>query len=197
MANPNYLDAGLPQIRESVALCFQDFARYQFTAGENIGVGRVANRDDEAAIVAAARQAGIDDVVRGLPDGYGTMLSKEYAGGVDLSGGQWQRIAIARCFFRNAPLVILDEPSAALDARAEEEVFRSLRELCADRAVVFISHRLSTATMADRVIVLEGGQIVEAGTHEDLIERRGTYWRLFSLQAARYGAIAPVGESTG
>lgn len=173
-------------LRDSIALIFQDFIRYQLTARENIGFGRVENVDDNARVADAARQAGADDYIEQLPDGYETILSRMFRGGRDLSLGQWQRVAIARAFFRNAPFVILDEPTASLDPRAEYELFESLRELLAGRTVLFISHRLSTVRSADRIYVLHQGEVIEHGTHDELMAGGGRYAELFSLQAAAY-----------
>lgn len=176
-------DAGL---RDRVAVIFQDFEQYLFSAADNIGLGRVARLDDRDAIVAAAQRAGADTALAHLPDGYDTLLGPEYWGGSDLSIGQWQRVAIARAFFRDAELLIFDEPSSALDAEAEAALFARLRELATGRAVVVISHRFSTVTTADRIYVMEDGRVTESGSHETLIAQAGTYARLFAIQAAQY-----------
>jgi ATP-binding cassette, subfamily B, bacterial len=173
-------------LRAAVALIFQDFVRYQLTARENIGFGRPEAADDMEAIMRAARQAGADNFLQRLTDGYETTLSRILQRGHDLSIGQWQRVAIARAFFRNAPFVILDEPTASLDPRAEHELFESLRDLLATRTVLFISHRLSTVRSADRIYVLHDGKIIEHGTHDELMTQAGRYSELFSLQAAAY-----------
>ncbi|NED99601.1 ABC transporter ATP-binding protein [Phytoactinopolyspora halotolerans] len=173
-------------VRSSIAVVFQDFVRYFLSARENIGLGRAERLDDEAAILAAARRAGIDDAIAALPAGLDTPLTKMFKGGRDLSGGQWQRIALARAFFRNAPFVILDEPSASLDARAEHELFQSLRDLLGGRTVLFISHRFSTVRTADRIYVLHGGEVIEHGSHDQLMDLDGHYAELFRLQAAAY-----------
>lgn len=173
-------------VRDSIALIFQDFIRYQLTARENIGFGRVENVADNDAIIRAAKQAGAHDYVAALSSGYETTLSRMFDGGQDLSGGQWQRVAIARAFYRDAPFVILDEPTAALDPRAEHALFEALRDLLAERTVLFISHRLSTVRSADRIYVVHEGEIIEHGTHDELMSLQGRYAELFSLQAAEY-----------
>jgi ATP-binding cassette subfamily B protein len=168
-------------VRESIALIFQDFIRYQLTAQENIGFGRVEDVNDLEKIARAAQQAGADEFLRQLPN-----LSRMFKGGTDLSIGQWQRVAIARAFFRDAPFIILDEPTASLDPRAEHSLFEALRELLGGRTVLFISHRLSTVRSADRIYVLHEGQVIEHGTHDELMALGGHYAELFSLQAAAY-----------
>lgn len=173
-------------LRDSVAVIFQDFVHYHLPAAENIGMGRAARMDDRDGIVAAAREAGADDALTALPDGYDTILSKMFRGGQDLSGGQWQRVALARAFFRDAPFVILDEPTAALDPRAEHRLFQSLHDLLAGRTVLFISHRFSTVRSADRIYVLHEGRIIEHGNHDQLMDQDGHYADLFRLQAAAY-----------
>lgn len=173
-------------LRDQIAIIFQDFERYMFSAAENIGFGRSARAGDRPAVEDAARRAGADTFLEALTGRYDALLGPEFIGGSDLSIGQWQRIAIARAFFRDANLVILDEPSSALDAEAEAALFGRLRELCAGRAVVVVSHRFSTVTSADRIYVLEAGTVVEHGTHAELLAKRGTYARMFHVQAAQY-----------
>jgi ATP-binding cassette subfamily B protein len=173
-------------VRRRIAVIFQDFIRYRFTGHANIALGRPGEDADEAAVRRAARDADADGFLSALPAGYETVLSKEYEGGTDLSLGQWQRVALARAFIRDAPFLILDEPSAALDARAEDELFEKIRTLCAGRTVLLISHRFSTVRMADRIYVLSGGRVVEEGNHASLIRQAGLYAELFRLQASGY-----------
>ena len=172
--------------REHVAVIFQDFERFHLTAADNIGLGRVASAHDLEAVKAAAGQAGADGFIEELPKGYATQLGPEFIGGTDLSVGQWQRIALARAFFRGAPFIILDEPTASLDARAEQELFERIRTLLAHRTVLLISHRFSSVRSADRIYVLDAGTVVEAGDHETLMALGGLYAELFTLQAAAY-----------
>jgi ATP-binding cassette subfamily B protein len=172
--------------RDRVAVIFQDFERFHLTARENIGLGRIAQIDDEDAVRAAGRQSGADSFVAKLPEGYDTLLGPEFVGGTDLSVGQWQRIALARAFFRGAPVVILDEPTAALDPRAEKELFDRIRDLLSGRTVLLISHRFSSVRSADRIYVLDAGEVVEAGDHDTLMALGGIYADLFTLQAAAY-----------
>ncbi|HZM79478.1 MAG TPA: ABC transporter ATP-binding protein [Candidatus Limnocylindrales bacterium] len=178
-------------VHRRVALIFQDFARYQLSARENIGLGAIEHLTDQERIRAAAIHAGADLYLSALPDGYDTVLSAEYEGGRDLSVGQWQRVALARAFIRDAPLIILDEPTASLDPRAEHDLFTRMRSLYAGRTVLLISHRFNTVRDADHIYVLHAGQIIEHGTHDQLIAAAGTYAELFTLQAKAYTDIGP------
>jgi ATP-binding cassette, subfamily B, bacterial len=179
-------DVDQDELRESIAVIFQDFQRYLLPARENIGMGRHARIDDVEAIVTAAERADAHDFLSSLPESYETMLGREFAGGYDLSIGQWQRVALARAFFRDAPLVILDEPTASLDARAESRLFDRMRELLQGRSVLLISHRFSSVRSADRIYVLEEGRVVEHGSHDELMAAGDRYADLFTLQARAY-----------
>ncbi len=173
-------------LRANIGVIFQDFVRYHLTAAENIAVGRIEARDDRARIVAAAERSLADEVIRKLPQGYEQVLGKRFRNGVELSGGEWQKVAIARAYMRDAQLLILDEPTAALDARSEFEVFQRFKELSEGKTAVLISHRFSSVRMADRILVLADGEIEASGTHEQLLAERGRYAELFELQAAGY-----------
>ena len=168
------------------AVIFQDFMRYELTATENIAVGQIEERDNRARIETAAKKSLAEAVIRTLPRGYQQMLGRRFEGGVDLSGGEWQKMALARAYLRDAQLLILDEPTASLDARSEHAVFQRFAELTAGKMAVLISHRFSTVRMADRILVLEDGKIAEQGNHDDLIARGGRYSEMFELQAASY-----------
>ncbi len=165
---------------------FQDFMRYEMTARENIAVGRIEYLDDQQRIKEAAEKSLADGVIGQLAGGYEQMLGRRFEGGVDLSGGEWQKLALARAYLRDADILILDEPTAALDARAEFEVFERFNELTIGKMALFISHRFSTVRMAERIIVLENGSISEEGSHDQLMARSGTYAGMFELQAASY-----------
>jgi ATP-binding cassette subfamily B protein len=182
----DFRDLEPASIRPQIGVIFQDFVQYQLSARENVGFGRSDAVDDLDRIVSAAQRAGAhDDLIR-LPDGYETTLGKEFFGGYDLSGGQWQRVALARLFFRDAPLLILDEPTASLDARAENRVFEQVQELAHGRSLLLISHRFSTVRSADRIYVLHDGRVIEAGSHDELVAHGGRYAELFELQARAY-----------
>lgn len=173
-------------LRAELAVVLQDYARYQLTARDNLWVGNVSLPQDSPRIEAAARHTGADAVIGALPRGYDTMLGRQFEHGADLSIGQWQKLALARAFLRDTGLIVLDEPTAALDPRAEAEVFDRFHELAKGRTAIVISHRLSTVRHADRILVLAGGRIVEAGPHDELVERAGVYAHLFETQARPY-----------
>ncbi|MGI9174244.1 MAG: ABC transporter ATP-binding protein, partial [Rhodothermales bacterium] len=173
-------------LRREIGVIFQDFVRYQLTAADNIAVGRIEAREVRPRIESAAERSLADTVIEKLPEGYEQMVGRRFATGVDLSGGEWQKIALGRASMREAQLLILDEPTAALDARAEYEVFQRFKDLTQSKTAVLISHRFSTVRMADRILVLDGGRLLEIGTHEELLEADGRYAELFNLQAAGY-----------
>jgi ATP-binding cassette subfamily B protein len=174
------------QLRANIGVIFQDFVRYHLTAGENIAVGRIEARHDRGRIEDAAERSLADEVIRRLPAGYDQIIGKRFQKGIDLSGGEWQKIAIARAYMRDAQVLILDEPTAALDARSEFEVFKRFRELSEGKTTVLISHRFSSVRMADRILVVAEGEIEAMGTHEELRAAGGRYAELFELQAAGY-----------
>ena len=176
----------LESMRRNIGVIFQDFVRYEFILKENIGVSQVDALGDEARIREAARRSLADSVAARLEKGYDQMLGHRFDGGVELSGGEWQKVALGRAYMREAQVLILDEPTASLDARAEYEVFLRFAELTKGKMAVLISHRFSTVRMADRIIVLRGGELVDQGTHEELLARGGLYAELFGLQAAGY-----------
>jgi ATP-binding cassette, subfamily B, bacterial len=174
-------------LRRRIGVIFQDFGRYQFIVGENIGAGDVEHFEDAALWRTAARKGMAEDVVDKLPQGYETQLGRWFKGGRELSGGQWQKIALARAFMRTqADILVLDEPTATMDARAESNIFEHFRTLSAGRMVILISHRFSTVRMADHIVVIERGRIVERGSHAQLLASGGAYAQLFTLQAAGY-----------
>jgi ATP-binding cassette subfamily B protein len=176
----------LESLRSNVGVIFQDFVRYDFVLRENIGVSQIEALDDQARIREAARRSLAESVAQRLEKGYEQMLGRRFEGGVELSGGEWQKVALGRAYLRDAQVLILDEPTAALDARAEYEVFLRFAELTRGKMAVLISHRFSTVRMADRILVLRDGELVEQGTHDELVTQGGLYAELFSLQAAGY-----------
>jgi len=176
----------LDDLYSEIGVIFQDFMRYEMTARENIAVGRIESAENAPLLYSAAQKAMADDVIGRLPAGYEQMLGRRFDGGVDLSGGEWQKVALARAYLRDAQVLILDEPTAALDARSEYEVFRRFAELTAGKLALFISHRFSTVRMADRIIVLDQGKVVEDGNHDELCRLGGRYSEMFELQAASY-----------
>jgi ATP-binding cassette subfamily B protein len=176
----------LEDLYREIGVIFQDFMRYEMTARENIAVGRVEKLDDLSLLQQSAQKSMADEVVGRLPQGYDQMLGRRFEGGVDLSGGEWQKVALARAYLRDAQLLILDEPTAALDARSEYEVFQRFADLTGGKMALFISHRFSTVRMADRIVVLENGRIAEDGDHEQLTRLGGRYAEMFEMQAATY-----------
>ena len=179
-------DYKVDDLHREIGVIFQDFMRYDLSVRENIGVGRIEQVQDDSSLRYAAHRSRADDVIAKLPNDLDQMLGRRFEGGVDLSGGEWQKFAIARAYLREAQVLILDEPTAALDAAAELEVFERFAELTEGRTVLLISHRFSTVRMADRIVVIEGGRVSEQGTHRQLLDRGGRYARLFEMQAAGY-----------
>ena len=174
-------------LRKRIGVVFQDFVRYQFTVGENIGAGDVDRYSDEEGWAEAARKGMAQPFIEELPDTYATQLGKWFPGGRELSGGQWQKVALSRAFMHEgADVLVLDEPTSAMDAEAEAEIFERVRSLTDNQLAILISHRFSTVRMADEIVVLEGGKIIEQGDHDGLMEAEGTYAHLFSLQAEGY-----------
>jgi ATP-binding cassette subfamily B protein len=179
-------DYKLEDLHHEIGVIFQDFMRYEMTARENIGIGRVESEHSQGEIESAAHKSLAESVIAKLPGGYDQMLGRRFESGVELSGGEWQRVALARAYLRDAQLLVLDEPTAALDARSELEVFERFAELTMGKMALLISHRFSTVRMADRIVVLEGGRLVEEGTHPQLMALSGRYASMFEMQAASY-----------
>lgn len=176
----------LAGLRQLIGVIFQDYVKFQLNVSDNIAIGKIDEREEPPKIVHAAEQSLADKVINKLPDGYNQMLGRRFANGVELSGGEWQKVALGRAYMRDAQLIVLDEPTSALDARAEYEVFQRFAELTKGKSAVLISHRFSTVRMADRIMVLKQGQQVEIGSHEELLEQDGYYTELFNLQAKGY-----------
>jgi ATP-binding cassette, subfamily B, bacterial len=176
----------LTELRQEIGVIFQDFVRFQMTASSNIAVGRIAEKENMSRIAHSAHQSLADTVIEKLPGKYDQILGKRFAKGVELSGGEWQKVALGRAYMRDAQVLILDEPTAALDARAEYEVFQRFAELTSGKTAVLISHRFSTVRMADRILVLDNGELHEIGSHEELLANDGRYAELFRLQARGY-----------
>ena len=176
----------LAALRQRIAVVHQDFAQFSLTLHENVAVGAYAAGGRAGRVEQAAQWAGADEIAAKLPNGYDTPLTRQFEGGVELSGGEWQKVALARGFVRDAALVILDEPTAALDAEAEYRLFEQFRELVVGKTALLISHRFSTVRMADHIIVLEEGRAIEAGSHAELVARDGRYATLYEMQAGRY-----------
>lgn len=182
----NIRELDLNSWHKAVGALFQDFIKYQFTFKENVYFGDLSRPKKVKFLKEAITQSGADKYINTLPEGRNQVLGKMFEGGIDLSGGQWQKLALARTFYRNAPILILDEPTSAIDAKAEYEIFQRVQNLQKDKTVVIISHRFSTVRNADRILVLEGGKIVEEGNHKKLMENKGLYEELFTLQAQGY-----------
>ena len=176
----------LTDLRQNITAVFQDYAQFHLTAAQNIGIADLERAEDRSAIIRAAEQGGADEVISRLPNGYDSQLGREFEEGSELSIGEWQKLALARAFFRNAQILILDEPTAALDVQAEYDVYQKFKELTQGRSTILISHRFSTVRMADRIVVLENGSILEEGSHAQLMAQGGTYADLYSKQASWY-----------
>ena len=174
------------ELRQKIGVIFQDFVRYHLPARENIGFGQIEAAHDKEKIIEAARKSGAHEIVEDLPQGYETMLGRWFHGGEELSLGQWQKIALARAFMRDAEILVLDEPTASLDAQTEYEIFRHFQELTEGKTAILISHRFSTVRMADRIVVIDGGRIAELGSHQELLRAEGIYAELFAMQAEGY-----------
>jgi len=181
----------LNQYRHQLGVILQDFVRYDLSVRENIGLGQVESMDDQEQIERAAELGGARAMIDTLPQGFDTQLGTEFEGGVDLSTGQWQKLALSRAFMRDAQVLILDEPTAALDAKAEHDVYQRFTHLTAGKTAVLVTHRLWTVKMADRILLLDEGQLVEEGTHEELMALEGRYARMYTLQAAKYDSTVP------
>jgi len=176
----------LKQLRHQVGVIFQDYQRYQMTVSQNIAVGNIDEKENKDLIINSAKQSLADPLIQKFPAHYDQALGKRFNQGIELSGGEWQKIALARAYMKNAQLLILDEPTSALDAKAEYEVFQRFAELTKGKTAVLISHRFSTVRMADRILVLDKGEILEEGSHEELLLKNGHYAELFNLQARGY-----------
>lgn len=174
------------ELKNAIGVIFQDFVKFQMSASLNISTGKIDERQNQSKILKAAELGLAKEMIEALPEGYDQMIGRRFAEGVDLSGGQWQKIALARAYMRDSHLVILDEPTSALDARAEHEVFERFATLSKDKMALIISHRFSTVRMADRILVLKQGQLIESGSHKELIDNKGLYAELFDLQAKGY-----------
>ena len=179
-------DYDLGAYRRSDSVVYQDFFRYDLSASDNIGLGRVDAIGERPLVAAAAEKAGADDIIRRLPNGYETVLGKTFDEGVDLSGGEWQHLAIARAFMSDAQILILDEPTAAVDAFREHRLYEQFAQMARNKTVIFISHRFSTVRMADLIVVIDDGRVIETGSHDELMAQDGKYAAMFSTQAARY-----------
>ena len=182
----NIKDISLKEWHKTIGALFQDFIKYQFSFKENVLFGDLAKPEDPEQINKAIQSSGANGYLPTLPKGMNQQVGKMFEEGVDLSGGQWQKLALARAFYRDAPLLILDEPTSAIDAKAEFEIFERVQNLQKDKTVIIISHRFSTVRNADRILVLDEGQIIEEGTHNQLMKKKGLYAELFEIQAQGY-----------
>jgi ATP-binding cassette subfamily B protein len=182
----NLRDWSHAQLREKIGVIFQDFVRYQLTLRENVGFGSIESLQDQKRLDVAASQGGLDSLVSALDEGWETTLGGRFGKGRELSGGQWQKVALSRAFMRDGEIIVLDEPTSALDAEREYEIFQKFKELTAGKIAFLISHRFSTVRMADRIVVLNDGHIIESGSHAELLASHGTYARLFDMQAKGY-----------
>jgi len=176
----------IEHLRRAIGVIFQDYVTYYMSARDNIGVGKIGEVENLEMVESAASKSGASTVIAKLPDGYKTMLGRWFKDGFQLSGGEWQKVALARAFMRNAPILVLDEPTSSLDAQAEYEIFTKFRELTEGRTAIFISHRFSTVRLADRIFVIEHGILKESGSHAELMALEGRYAELFNLQARAY-----------
>ena len=180
-------DYDVTELHHLFGLIFQDFGKYAVSFSDNIRFGDLKRQGEHDDVVRAAKQAGADGVAEELPNGYDTQLMRYFdRNGIELSGGQWQKLSVARAFYSDADILILDEPTASLDPLAEQEIFRRFDELRGDKTTIFVSHRLSSATIASKILVLENGRLIEEGTHRELMEKDGKYALLFNTQAKRY-----------
>ena len=182
----NIKDVNLDEWHKCIGALFQDFIKYQFTFKENVYLGDLTKANEEKLLKEAIEKSGANKYLDTLPNGIDQIVGKMFEGGIDLSGGQWQKLALARAFFRDAPILILDEPTSAIDAKAEYEIFQNVQKLQKDKTVVIISHRFSTVRQADRILVLDDGKILEEGNHEELMKEKGLYAELFEIQAKGY-----------
>jgi ABC-type multidrug transport system fused ATPase/permease subunit len=180
-------DYDVNELYRLYGLIFQDFGKYAVSFADNIRFGDLKRKGSDEEVAHAAKQAGADSITHKLPNGYDTQLMRYFdRNGIELSGGQWQKLSVARAFYSDADILILDEPTAALDAIAEQDIFRRFDELRGDKTTIFVSHRLSSATIASKILVLENGRLIEEGTHRELMELNGKYTLLFNTQAERY-----------
>ncbi len=182
----NIKDLSIEEWHKQIGALFQDFIKYQFTFKENVYFGDLTKKQEEEFLKEAIEKSGADKYLDTLPDKYDQVVGKMFEGGIDLSGGQWQKLALARAFFRDAPILVLDEPTSAIDAKAEYEIFQKVQSLQKDKTVVIISHRFSTVRNADRILILDEGKIIEEGNHEQLMRKKGLYAELFNIQAQGY-----------